>query len=208
MSSPIKLFLKKIKWWGFWGDHFDAEQPHLQGKEVLEIGAGPVKRTGVTTLDFRASVSPDILHNLDNLPWPVSDASFDAVYMFSVIEHVSEPLKVIEECHRVLRPNGKIYLLTPHFSATASYTDLTHRWHFSSRSFDYFVDGTPLYGDYDFYSEARFVKETRMISLCGVFDYVPFMQWLANKFLYIWEDYLCFMIRGAGIYLVLRKQPK
>jgi len=202
----IKSILKKFKWWDFWWDHFDAEQAHLQGKQVLEIGAGPVRKPGVTTLDYRASVSPDILHDLDNLPWPVSDASFDAIYMFSVIEHVSEPLKVIEECHRVLKPCGRIYLLTPHFSSTASYADLTHRWHFSSRSFEYFVDGMSLCDDYGFYTDVRFVMEKRIISLHGVFDYVPFLQWLANRYLHFWENYLCFMIRGAGIYLVLRKK--
>jgi len=204
----IKSSLKKLKWWDFWGDHFDSELPPLQGKKVLEIGAGPVKRLGVTTLDVNASVSPDILHDLDNMPWPVSDSSFDAVYMFSVIEHVSQPLKVIEECHRILKPGGKIYLLTPHFSATASYTDLTHRWHLSARSFDYFMDGMPICNDYGFYSEARFILNKRIISLQGVLNYAPFLQWLANRYLNIWEDYLCFVIRGAGIYIVLGKDSK
>lgn len=175
---------------------------------MLEIGAGPTRRPGVTTLDFNTSVSPDILHDLDTLPWPVSDSYFDAVYMFSIIEHVSEPIKVIEECHRILKPNGKIYLLTPHFSSTASYTDLTHRWHFSSRTFDYFMADTPIYADYGFYSKSRFVIDKKIISLHGIFNFVPFLHWFSNKYMYFWEDYLCFMIRGAGIYIELRKQNK
>ncbi|MBI5430568.1 MAG: class I SAM-dependent methyltransferase [Nitrosomonadales bacterium] len=208
MANTIKSCLKKFKWWSFWGDHFNSHQVRLQGKPVLEIGAGPIKRPGVVTLDFNASVKPDILHDLDTIPWPIPDASFDAVYMFSIIEHVSNPVKVIEECHRILKPDGKIYLLTPHFSSTASYTDLTHRWHFSGRSFDYFVPGTPVYADYGFYSNARFALDKRIISLHGMFDYVPALQWLANRYLCFWEDYLCFMIRGAGIYIVLGKQNK
>lgn len=208
MANRIKSFLKRLKWWDFWGDHFNSDHLHLKGKLVLEIGAGPTRRPGVTTLDFNTSVSPDILHDLDTLPWPVSDSYFDAVYMFSIIEHVSEPIKVIEECHRILKPNGKIYLLTPHFSSTASYTDLTHRWHFSSRTFDYFMADTPIYADYGFYSKSRFVIDKKIISLHGIFNFVPFLHWFSNKYMYFWEDYLCFMIRGAGIYIELRKQNK
>ena len=174
----------------------------------MEIGAGQIKRSGVTTLDFNSSVKPDILHDLDTLPWPISDNRFDAVYMFSVIEHVSDPLKVIEECHRILKPNGKIYLLTPHFSSTGSYTDLTHKWHLSSQSFDYFVADMPINTDYGFYSESRFIIDKKIISLHGVYNFVPFLQWLTNRYINFWEDYLCFIIRGAGIYIELRKQNK
>lgn len=206
MANAIKSLLRRLKWWNFWGDHFNSDQIHLKGKMILEIGAGPTTRPGVATLDINPTVKPDILHNLDTIPWPISDSCFDAIYMFSVIEHVSDPLKVIEECHRILKPNGKIYLLTPHFSSTASYTDLTHKWHFSGRSFDYFVAGMPSHAEYGFYSKARFVMGKRIISLHGIFNYLPFFQWLANKYLYVWEDYLCFMIRGGGIYIVLGKQ--
>ena len=206
MANKIKSILKRFKWWNFWGDHFNSEKLRIAGKLVLEIGAGPIKKPGVTTLDFNPSVKPDILHNLDTLPWPISDSVFEAVYMFSVIEHVSNPLKVIEECHRILKPNGKIYLLTPHFSSTAAYIDLTHRWRFSGQSFDYFVKGTLINTNYGFYSNSRFAIDKKIISLHGVFNFVPFFQWLANRYLNFWEDYLCFMIRGSGIYIELRKQ--
>jgi len=208
MTQRIKYILKKIKWWDFWLDHFDCEQEYLKDKEILEIGSGHTSRLGVVTLDFNQSVEPDILHNLDKIPWPIMDSHFDVVLMFSVIEHVENPLKVIEECYRILKPNGKIYLLTPHFSATASYTDLSHRWHFSGRSFDYFISGTTLFGDYGFYSQARFVMDKRLISLHSVLNYIPFLQWISNKYLEIWEDYFCFIVRGGGIYLVLQKKDE
>ncbi|MBF7730514.1 class I SAM-dependent methyltransferase [Pseudomonas sp. N040] len=208
MAKNIKYFLNRFKWWDFWGDHFNSENLRMKGRPVLEIGAGPVKREGVTTLDFNPSVSPDILHDLDILPWPISDSCFDAVYMFSVIEHVSNPLRVIEECHRILKPNGKLFLLTPHFSSTSSYTDLSHKWHFSSQSFDYFVNGTPIHADYGFYSKSRFKIDKKIISLHGVFNFFPFLQWLANKNINFWEDYFCFIIRGAGIYIELRRDGK
>jgi len=37
-----------------------------------------------------------------------SDGSFDAVFMSHLLHHVDEPLKVVKECYRVLRPGGVI----------------------------------------------------------------------------------------------------
>jgi 2-polyprenyl-3-methyl-5-hydroxy-6-metoxy-1,4-benzoquinol methylase len=44
---------------------------------------------------------------------PFSDESFDLVTLDSVLEHVQDPLRVIEEVSRVLRPKGIAYLVTP-----------------------------------------------------------------------------------------------
>ena len=42
------------------------------------------------------------------LPFP--DASFDVVISWSVFEHVSDPVAVLSEIHRVLRPGGYMFL--------------------------------------------------------------------------------------------------
>ena len=41
--------------------------------------------------------------------------SFDVVMMISVLEHVWEPLDVLRECRRVLRPNGSLVLNVPNW---------------------------------------------------------------------------------------------
>jgi 2-polyprenyl-3-methyl-5-hydroxy-6-metoxy-1,4-benzoquinol methylase len=38
---------------------------------------------------------------------------FDAIYMSHVIEHVSNYAKLLNECNRILKPGGKLILLTP-----------------------------------------------------------------------------------------------
>jgi 2-polyprenyl-3-methyl-5-hydroxy-6-metoxy-1,4-benzoquinol methylase len=41
------------------------------------------------------------------------DATFDAVIMSHVIEHLHDPLDVVKECYRILKPGGRLVLLTP-----------------------------------------------------------------------------------------------
>ena len=44
------------------------------------------------------------------------DASFSCVYALSVLEHLLNPCRFLKACHRVLRPGGRLVLLTPNIS--------------------------------------------------------------------------------------------
>ncbi|MEM5838748.1 class I SAM-dependent methyltransferase, partial [Pediococcus acidilactici] len=45
---------------------------------------------------------------------PFADASFDAVTMFDVLEHIPNDRQAIAEALRVLNPNGFLLISTPH----------------------------------------------------------------------------------------------
>jgi SAM-dependent methyltransferase len=47
---------------------------------------------------------------------PVADASQDRVLAYSVLEHLLMPCHFIAECHRVLRPGGRLVVLTPNIA--------------------------------------------------------------------------------------------
>jgi SAM-dependent methyltransferase len=45
---------------------------------------------------------------------PFADAAVDAVVLLDVLEHVPDPVAVVTEIHRVLRPGGSLILSVPH----------------------------------------------------------------------------------------------
>lgn len=52
-------------------------------------------------------------------PFPLSSGSFDLIYCSSLIEHVPEPPDLLNECRRVLRPGGRLFLSFPPFYSLA-----------------------------------------------------------------------------------------
>jgi len=55
----------------------------------------------------------------DGARLPFRGAAFDVVFSHSVIEHVSSAQAYLQECHRVLRPGGVLYLSTAPYLSLA-----------------------------------------------------------------------------------------
>ncbi|OHE58695.1 MAG: hypothetical protein A2Z47_14375 [Thermodesulfovibrio sp. RBG_19FT_COMBO_42_12] len=47
----------------------------------------------------------------------LKESSFDAVIMNHVIEHVHDPVDILRECHRILKPNGMLVVITPNIES-------------------------------------------------------------------------------------------
>ncbi len=77
----------------------------------LNIGAGNINYPNTINLDVRLIKGVDILADAKNLPF--KDNSFNLVLLESVLEHIDEPEKVINESYRVLKKKGKIFISIP-----------------------------------------------------------------------------------------------
>lgn len=51
--------------------------------------------------------------NLDKEPIPLEDGSIDAAASLAVLEHLDNPLHVLKEIRRILKPGGVLLLTTP-----------------------------------------------------------------------------------------------
>jgi len=75
---------------------------------VHDLGCGmrPALAHAVN-IDGTPAPCVDIVADLQHLPLP--DESADAVYMSGVLEHLRDPVSVVGEIHRVLKPGGAVY---------------------------------------------------------------------------------------------------
>ncbi|MEK7613197.1 MAG: class I SAM-dependent methyltransferase [Patescibacteria group bacterium] len=128
----------------------------LNDKRALDIGCGNRKLPGAVGMDVLSLPAVDVVHDINQTPWPFEKHSFDLVFMNHALEHVDDVVKTLEETHRILKPGGRVVIQVPYFRALDSVVDPTHRHFFASQTLDYFVEGTGL-AKYA-YSNATFKK--------------------------------------------------
>ncbi len=115
----------------------------LQGRRILEVGSGwggLVVRGRVaygleifglepSRAEFSSawtvsrallqafSVPDHVIVNGRGEAMPFADASFDVVYSTNVLEHVDDPIAVLNESLRVLRPGGVLQMVVPNYGS-------------------------------------------------------------------------------------------
>ena len=177
----------------------------LQGRKILDVGCGANKYPGAVGVDSNPRTAADVIHDLGVFPYPFDDNEFDEVISRHVLEHVPDPMGFITELHRITRAGGRIKLVAPHYSNPDWATDLTHRNHLSSYSFNCFVEG---HINFPFYTDVRLRPVRVHVSLANLWRALG-LEFIANlderwpvfrftrKF---WEFYLCNIIRGKELH--------
>jgi len=118
--------------------------------KVLELGCGVRPTPGALHHDRIAhSAHVDVAHDLDTLPWPWPDGSFDEIIAFDVLEHLKlEVAQWLDEAWRILCPGGQLRLRLPAFDNPVSFRDPTHQRLFHEETFYYWQPGHPLHENY------------------------------------------------------------
>jgi SAM-dependent methyltransferase len=121
---------------------------------ILNLGSGLRRLPGVINVDIVADTGPDVVHDLNLMPWPFPTSYFQEVHAYDVLEHLDDFLAVMREINRVAADGAVVKITVPHFSCSNAFTDPTHKHFFSWFSFHY-VTGE---NDYGFYSSLRFKR--------------------------------------------------
>ena len=193
--------------------------------EILNIGCGKTRLPDSIGMDFVPLKGyVDVVHDLNSIPYPFKTNSFSEIHMYHVLEHVDNALAVIEELHRILKPNGVLHIRTPHFSSKGAFTDPTHVRPFAAGSFDYFQPESY----YHFYTKVSFSIIHKQIYYLGTYSDQPqyakhvmkftnsklviFLEKAINSLInanqFAFERFWCYWVGGANeIYVALQKKP-
>jgi SAM-dependent methyltransferase len=127
---------------GYWNDvvrHFPADT------ELLDVGCGSAWLGDHYTNYTGVDVSPEaveaarrrghdvLLMDVDE-PLPFGDESFAGVVLKDVLEHVGDPVRLVRDTRRVLRPGGRVFASSPDAQRWV-WDDYTHRRPFTRKSF-------------------------------------------------------------------------
>jgi SAM-dependent methyltransferase len=178
------------------------------GSRVLDIGCGANKIPGAIGMDINPRTAADVIHDLDELPYPFDDDEFDEVVGRHVIEHVRDPLAVMSELHRITRPGGMVKIVVPHWTNPDWATDLTHRNHLNSYSFRNLTDERAVF---PFYTTVRFRQRAARVTMLKIWKLMGFEFFInidhrfprLRFFRQIWEHYLNAVARGKEIHFEL-----
>lgn len=109
------------------------------------LGCGKHKRNDFVNVDINSDVHPDIVADVRIIPWKwASENKADLIFTDNLFEHIrEEPLmKVFQECHRVLKPDGLLQIIVPLTTLDnlmAVFSDPMHVNHnFTEQTYDYY----------------------------------------------------------------------
>jgi hypothetical protein len=89
----------------------------------LNLGCGEFLKEGYVNLDFYANVTPDVRHNLEEIPYPFPDNSFELIEADHVLEHLSKPFEIMAELYRISLNGATLRIRVPHFSRGFTHAD-------------------------------------------------------------------------------------
>lgn len=124
---------------------------------ILNLGAGNATRADAVNHD-RVKHRPEIsvAHDLNVRPWPWKDSTFDLVIAHSVLEHLALDLvESLDECWRILKPEGLLYVKGPYWKCDQAFSDPQHRWQWAPAVFDYFDPETESGKQYGYYTTRK-----------------------------------------------------
>lgn len=87
----------------------------------------------LVTLDMDPHCGADVLHNLEELPYPFGDNEFDEIHAYEVLEHTGQQgdfrffFAQFHELWRMLKPGGFLCITCPKWDSPWAWGDPSHK---------------------------------------------------------------------------------
>jgi SAM-dependent methyltransferase len=141
VRSPVSYFDWHEKP-GYWAD---VTRHFAPSTELLDIGCGTgwlaehfPSYTGIDgsadAVKMAQERGRNVIEGDVGDPLPFAEQSFDGVVMKDLLEHVADPVALVGEAHRVLRPGGLLFASSPDAQRWV-WDDYTHRRPFTRKGF-------------------------------------------------------------------------
>ena len=162
-----------------------------RNNRILDIGCGNTKVLGAVGVDFKAYNGVDILHNLNEFPYPFGVEEFDVVYIRNTLFLLEHPLRVMEEVYRILKYSGRVVVVQPYFRSVWNHVDPLTKTYGTAHSFAFYDPEDPICTRYQ-YTDARFLTEKIIFDehLVKPNPVRQLLCWLANRHPKGYEVYL------------------
>jgi hypothetical protein len=112
----------------------------MSGELLIGCGQSREKRVSLgnpewmnlVTLDINPDAKPDILHDLEVIPYPLGESFYDEIHAYEVLEHVGRQgdwrffFKQFDEFARILKPNGTMFITSPRAGSNWVWGDPGH----------------------------------------------------------------------------------
>jgi len=160
--------------------------------KILDVGCGPNKIPNSIGIDIDSESQADLIHDLNVYPYPIEENSFDKIYARHIIEHVDDPRGFLEEIYRILKPEGRVFVETPHFSSRVAYSEPQHKLFYSYFMFTNLLNGLNFK---TIKQEITFYKTFRFFGIKS----------LANKCPDTYERFWTYMFPAENVTILLEK---
>lgn len=142
-----------------------GEPDPVEGPVQLNLGCGTSPLPGWMNLDVVSGKGVDVVADLDDCaktPLPFAHDSVDKFLGLHVLEHIRNPLPMMQELHRIAKPGAELVFAVPHGSSDDAFADPTHVRQYFADSFSYFSQPAYWRADYGYLGDwqAEFITLT------------------------------------------------
>jgi SAM-dependent methyltransferase len=187
-----------------------------KAKKILDVGCGNSKFKNSIGIDIMAFSDVDVVHDLNQTPWPFDENYFDRIIFKHSISHLNDIIKIMNEVHRIIRKDGIVDIIAPHFSCDNYFTDPTHKFSTGYRSMNYFCNNVEnwnwKYTD-KYYSLIKSYisfgafnidfNKNELNNRMNIHKYLG-IEFLINKIPRIYEKFLSFIIPSSEVFFRLK----